>query len=71
MKINSLGLYRDMDGNTYEIIETIKQLTHHQMKGSPTTHDGFRDFKTACGIPINLKNGVFFTWDNASLTPVP
>ncbi len=71
MKINSLGLYRDMDGNTYEIIETIKQLPHRLLKGSSTTHDVSRGYKTACGIPVNLNNGVFVTWDNASLTPVP
>ncbi|UTM59249.1 hypothetical protein L4174_021335 [Photobacterium sp. CCB-ST2H9] len=70
MKINNLGLFRDEFGNTYEIIEEVSQKTSRPLNGIPTTHDGAKGYRTACGIPVNVKNGVYCTWDNVVLIPV-
>jgi hypothetical protein len=70
MKINNLGTFRDVQGKTYEILEDVAQTTTRPLNGSPTTLDGAKGYETACGIPVNVKNGVFVTWDDVVLTPV-
>lgn len=70
MKINNLGVFRDENGNTYEIIEEIPQIISRSLSVTKTTHDGMRGYRTACGIPVNVNNGVYSTWDNVVLTPV-
>ncbi|MDY0362972.1 MAG: hypothetical protein RBR08_16100 [Desulforegulaceae bacterium] len=69
MKINNLGLFSDNDGNTYEIIEEVEQIVTRPLSGAPTTRDGAKGYRTACGIPVNFSNGVFITWDDVVLTP--
>jgi|GEM_PF-3827602 len=70
MKINNLGLFRDKNGNEYEIIEEISQTVSRPLNGSPITHDGAKGYRTSCGIPVNVKNGVFITWNDVVLIPV-
>jgi hypothetical protein len=70
MITNNLGLFRDAEDNTYEIIEKVKQTVHQPLKGFPGTHDGFKSYETSCRIPVNVKDGVFVTWDGVVLTPV-
>lgn len=68
MKINNLGVFVGSDGKRYEVIETI-QVIHSKSINNPSKHDGSRSYKTFCGIPVNVKNGTFFTWDNVELKP--
>ncbi|GAA0819527.1 hypothetical protein GCM10009111_23670 [Colwellia asteriadis] len=70
MKINNLGVFRDENGNTYEIIEEISQKVSRPLSGNTTIHDGMKGYRAACGIPVNINNGVYSTWDNVVLTPV-
>jgi len=70
MKVNNLGIYCDEHGNTYEVIEEVSQVVSRSLTGTPTTHDGTKGYRTSCGIPLNLKNGVFITLNNVSLKPL-
>ncbi|AYM89040.1 hypothetical protein [Pseudoalteromonas agarivorans] len=70
MKINNLGSFSDKDGNTYDILEEVKEVVSRPLSEPPSTHDGFKGYRTSCGIPVNVKNGVFVTWNNVVLTPV-
>lgn len=69
MKINNLGMYRDVEGETYEIIEEVTQTVSQPLSGSTTTYDGSKGYRTSCGIPVNVRNDVFVTCDGIVLTP--
>ncbi len=68
MKINSLGIFIDAQGNKYEILESVVQTVNRPLNGSTNSADGAKGYQTACGIPVNVKNGVFVTWDDLVLT---
>lgn len=69
MKINNLGIFLDAEGNQYILLEKIKQIAFRPLNGAPTIRDGSRQYETACGIPVNVENGAFVTWDDVILTP--
>ncbi|ROR22268.1 hypothetical protein FB440_101145 [Vibrio crassostreae] len=70
MKNNNLGSFRDAQGNIYEILEKVAQISTKPLSGSYTNHDGFKSYETTCGIPVNVKNGEFVTWKDVVLKPV-
>ncbi|MBO1257091.1 hypothetical protein J3L16_15510 [Alteromonas sp. 5E99-2] len=70
MKINNLGTFRDHQGETYEILEKVEEITSRGLNEPAIRHDGTKSYETACGIPVNVKNGVFVTWDDVVLTQV-
>lgn len=70
MKTQSLGKFRDDQGNTYEILEATTQIPSKPLNGSHRNYNGFKEYKTTCGIPINFKNNEFITWRNVVLKPI-
>lgn len=70
MKINNLGIFQDAKGNQYELLEKVTQVVSRTVSGPPKTLDGRKSYVTACGIPVNVENEKYVTWDDVVLTPV-
>jgi hypothetical protein len=69
MKTNNLGQFLGDDGKTYEILESITQTTIWPLNEAPKIIDGFKSYRTSCGIDVNFIKGVFLTLDDVVLTP--
>lgn len=71
MKINNLGMFFDESGKKYEVLERVKQISTSKIGAGYKTIDGFKDYETSCGIPVNVrKDSVFVTWEDVILKPV-
>ena len=70
MKTNNLGIFQDAKGNKYKLLEKVTQVANRSLNGFPKTLDGSKNYETACGIPVNVENGKFVTWDDVVLMPV-
>lgn len=69
MKTNILGLYETSNGKVYEVVEYIEQTSSLNLKSGQSTHcDGFRDYKTTCGLDLNKVGENFMTLSNDLLT---
>jgi len=66
---NELGVFGDSCGNKYVLIESVRQIVHKTYTGT-TIGEGAKSYKTSCGIPVNVKNGVYITWNDVVLNPV-
>ncbi len=72
MKRNAIGTYQDDSGKKYEVIALVQQIKSTTVSSGVSTYaDGASDYKTVCGLELNVgKNGTFVALDGTVLTPV-
>lgn len=69
MRRREVGLYKDISGNIYQVIEWTENIKTYDFQGSQSI-DGIKNYVTSCGLTLNKFGDNFKTIQGSILVPI-